>query len=490
MGMNAQGHRPNIMIIHCHDLGRHLGCYGWDVHTPHIDRLAAGGAVFTNHYSTAATCSPSRGSRMTGMYPLRNGMWGHAQFGWSIQAGIKTIPDYLTEAGYETCAFGLQVHANEGKGGFTRSIDSATNSALDVAPKVVQFIDEYDLSRGPFFADIGFDEVHRVIPLGGFIAGAETPRTNLPRYINRFENAEQYRGQVARMVKHPIDSYQEEYDPDGIRALPYLPDLPGIRRDLADLYTVVTSVLDVAVGQILDKLRERGLEEDTLVIFTTDHGIDIPRSKGSLYDPGMGAAFVLRYPRCVQAGVRHDELISNVDMLPTLLELVDCDIPRDLDGRSFLPLLLGDEYRPREQVWAESSWHGLYLALRAIRTDRFKYIRNFFVPQAYAINSTESLAGRAVLAQAYESKAPLEELYDLERDPHEQSNLAPRRTMHDLMDKGVPVKNSPLAHGDPAYKDVVLSFSEEMRHYMAMTKDPLLTGPVPHIAQHLIWERF
>ena len=341
MGMNAQGHRPNIMIIHCHDLGRHLGCYGWDVHTPHIDRLAAGGAVFTNHYSTAATCSPSRGSRMTGMYPLRNGMWGHAQFGWSIQAGIKTIPDYLTEAGYETCAFGLQMHANEGKGGFTRSIDSATNSALDVAPKVVQFIDEYDLSRGPFFADIGFDEVHRVIPLGGFIAGAETPRTNLPRYINRFENAEQYRGQVVRMVKHPIDSYQEEYDPDGIRALPYLPDLPGIRRDLADLYTVVTSVLDVAVGQILDKLRERGLEEDTLVIFTTDHGIDIPRSKGSLYDPGMGAAFVLRYPRCVQAGVRHDELISNVDMLPTLLELVDCDIPRDLDGRSFLPLLLG-----------------------------------------------------------------------------------------------------------------------------------------------------
>ncbi len=488
--MDVQGNRPNIMVIHCHDLGRHLGCYGWDVRTPNIDRLAAGGALFTNHYSTAATCSPSRGSRMTGIYPLRNGMWGHAQFGWSIDAGIRTIAEYLSETGYETCSFGFQLSANEEKRGFTRPIRSATNSALDVVPKVLQFIEEYDGSGGPFYADIGFDEVHRVIPLGGFIAGAETPRSNFPRYVNRKEDPEAYRGQVVRMVEHPIDAYQEEYDPDRIRALPYLPDLPGIRQDLADLYTVITSLLDEAVGQILDALHERGLEEDTLVIFTTDHGIDIPRSKGSLYDAGMGTAFVVRYPRSVPAGVRHDELISNVDMLPTLLELAGGAIPPDLDGRSFLPLLLGGEYRPRKQVWAESSWHGTYFALRAIRTERFKYIRNFFVPHAFEINSTQSLAGRAVLAQAYESKAPLEELYDLERDPHEQNNLAPPRTMHDLMDKGVPVKNSPLAQGDPAYKETVLALSEEMRHYMAMTKDPLLTGPVPHIAQHLIWERF
>ena len=486
---NSGGRRPNIMMIHVHDLGRHLGCYGWPVQTPNLDRLAAEGAVFANHFSTACTCSPSRGSRTTGMYPIRNDLWGHANFGWGIREGIKTIPAHLDGAGYETYAFGFQ---HEGRRGFRHSVSCASHSALDVTPVVLEFLETRESSDQPFYADVGFSEVHRQPPVGGYrvCLGTEAPRTNFPRYVSHAEDRDGYVGQVIRFVENPIDSYGRVYSPDEVQPLPYLPDRPGIRQDLADVYTVMTNIVDPMVGRILDKLGERGLDHSTLVIFTTDHGLDMPRTKGSLYDPGIGTALLMRYPAAIEPGAVYDELLSNVDLLPTLLALAGAETPQDLDGRSFLPLIAGREYEPRRCVYAESTWHGLYFALRAIRTGRFKYIRNFFPPCAYRINSVESPAAREVLAQAFESISPLEELYDLENDPHEQSNLGPPRTMHDLMREGVPVVNSPKAHGDPAYEDVVLAFSEQLRHHMAMNNDPLLTGPAPHIAQHLVWERF
>ena len=483
--------RPNIMMIHCHDLGRHLGCYGWDVETPNVDHMAEEGVIFTNHFSTAPNCTPSRCSRVTGLYPTRHGL-GHIDFGWALPPDAKTLPVCLNEAGYDTCLFGLQGEAlHPDRLGYKHcehGYPSAPSHAPDVTQRVLEFLDGVDGSGQPFYADVGFMEVHRHGPAGGWEAWRDPkpPRTFNLRYIHKSEDSSRYIGQMVVPVENPPGPYARRYSPEEVRPLPYLPDRPGVRQDLADLCEVITNVVDVSVGQILDKLRQRGLDENTVVIFTTDHGLDMPLAKGSLYDSGIGISLIMRYPKRFVAGARHDDFVSNVDLLPTLVELAGGRPPEDIDGRSFLPLLLGGRYESRTSLYAEIDWHGWYFGLRGIRTPRFKYLRNLFPnPGAYQICSIWTRAGIDMIGHALSGQRPLEELYDLEVDPHEQHNLAPPRLMHDLLGR----RRGWGTQGDPAYADVVTSLSDQLRQHMEEVNDRLLAGPVPHVAQHLAWER-
>ncbi len=433
--MTAQ---PNILLIHCHDLGRYLGCYGLDIQTPNIDALATEGVLFENHFTTAPQCSPSRGSLMTGRYPHVNGLMGLAHGDWELSDDERILPQYLSDADYETHLFGLQhisqdtdrlgydyVHS-EGNlyPGVSPAVHQA-NRARNVASVVSRFL-ESDLDDRPFFASVGFFELHRV---------------------------EEENGRFGFDPNH-----YEPDDPDEIRPLPYLPDRRGIRQDLAEMRGMVYA-LDDAVGTLLDTLDDAGLSEETVVLFTTEHGIAFPRAKGCCYDAGTEAVLLVRYPGLADGGQRYDELVSNVDVLPTILDLVDAEIPDRLDGRSFLPLLADGDDEARERLFMEITHHDMYNPIRAIRTDRYKYIRNFWhLPNVYLTRDIfASEAGREVREKYGVPPRPYEELYDLEQTPQEDDNV---------------VK-------EPRYQDVRTDLSRQLQDWMIETDDPLLNGPIP-----------
>lgn len=431
--------RPNVLLIHVHDLGCYLGCYGVDIDTPNIDSLAKEGALFERHFVTAPQCSPSRGSLMTGHHPHVNGLMGLAHGNWELNEDERILPQYLGEAGYETHLFGLQhvtqdtdrlgyddVHS-EGNlyPGVSPEVHQA-NRARNVA-SVVASVLEREAYEAPLFASIGFFECHRVEERNG-----------------RF-------GFDAR--------YYDEDDPDDIRPLPYLPDRRGIRQDLAEMRGMVYAI-DDAVGTILDSIENAGIGEETLVLFTTEHGIAFPRAKGCCFDAGIEAALLMRYPGVIEAGERYEELLSNVDVLPTILDIVDVDITVEIDGQSFAPLVTGDaeSYHERSAVFAGMTWHDMYNPVRAIRTKRYKYIRSFWhLPTVYLSNDIfASEAGREVRETDGVPPREYEELYDIRDAPQEDDNVV----------------------YEPRHQPVRRELSERLYDWMADTGDPLLDGPV------------
>ncbi|MEY7851102.1 sulfatase [Natrarchaeobius sp. A-rgal3] len=432
--------QPNVLLVHVHDIGRYLGCYGVDIETPHIDALADAGALFERHFATAPQCSPSRGSLMTGRVPHVNGLMGLAHGDWELHEDERILPQYLSDAGYETHLFGLQhisqdtdrleydrVHS-EGNlyPGVSPAVHQA-NRARNVASVVSSFLEAgaYD---DPFFASIGFFECHRTEEENG-----------------RFGFDADYYGAD---------------DPDDVRPLPYLPDRRGHRHDLGEMHGMMYAI-DDGVGTILEALADTGLDEETLVIFTTEHGIAFPRAKGTCYDAGLEAVLVMRYPSVIDAGERYDDLLSNVDVLPTLLELLDIDVPDAVSGRSFADRITdGDDgdYEPRERIFGEMTWHDMYNPVRAIRTDRYKYVRNFWhLPRVYLpADVFASESGREVREADATPARQYEELYDLRDAPQEDDNVV----------------------YEPRYQDARRELSRELYEWMVETDDPLLEGPV------------
>ena len=429
---------PNIVLMHSHDLGRYLGCYGYDVETPNVDAIAEHGVKFDEHYVTAPQCSPSRGSLMTGNHPHVNGLMGLAHGAWELHLDQTTLPEYLSRAGYDTHLFGLQHVTHEperlgydvihSKGVLSSDVSPAIHEvdrARDVASVFERFVRERE-TADPFFASLGFFELHRMEGEDGLFG---------------FED----------------DRYDAD-DPDDVEPLPFLPDREGIREDLAAMRGMVYAV-DEAVGTIADALEAAEINEETLLLFTTEHGLAFPRAKGCCYDSGIGGALLLQYPDRIEGGRTCDELVSNVDILPTLLEYAGQVAPNDVAGRSFRPLLEGEPYRPRERIFAEMTWHDMYNPVRAIRTDRYKYVRNFWhLPKVYLTKDIyRSEAGREVREELGVPTRAYEELYDLEEDPHERSNLV----------------------DDPDYEPVRRRLQDELFGWMSTTDDPLLEGPVP-----------
>ena len=418
--------RPNVVMIITHDTGQHLGCYGAGLATPHIDRLAETGVRFENYFCTAAQCSPSRGSIMTGKYPHRNGLVGLAHIGWEFSPGERTLPMILGEAGYQTYLFGVQHETSRPERlGYAHVLDCAgagpdgkfLGRAADATDAFLARLPALSRADTPFFASIGFVETHRPFNQSGY----------------------------------------DNDSPEDVTPLPWLPDRPGIREDIAGLNGLVYEV-DRCVGRIIDALEQAGLRENTVLIFTTDHGTAMPRAKGTCYDPGVKTAMIVNAPGRFAPAVR-TELASNVDLLPTLCEIAGAFAPDDIDGRSFLPLLEGRSCETRSDVFLEMTWHDRYNPMRAIRTSRWKYIRNFGErPLVYLpLDVFLGRAGEEVRDEYYASRRPEEELYDLDTDPLETANLA----------------------DDPRCADVLRRLRARVADWMHSTGDRLLEGDWP-----------
>jgi arylsulfatase A-like enzyme len=422
---------PNIVLVHCHDLGRHLGCHGRGVETPHIDALARDGVRFDRQFCTAPQCSPSRGSLLTGTHPQRHGLLGLSHLGWDLDPDRPTLPELLSAAGYTTQHVGMREDHPPGKLGFEAREESSTR-ARDVADLFADLLPGL-AEDSPFLASLGFSEPHR---------------------------------------PYEVD-YVDEYDyyhPENVDVPPYLPDSRGVREDVAALNALVTATVDRAVGRIRESIERAGVAEETVVVFTTDHGLALPRAKGAPYDPGIEAALIVSGPGFEEGAVR-DELLSNVDVMPTLLACAGVEAPADLDGRSFLPLLEGEDYDSRERVFASMTWHDGYNPMRVVRSERYKYVRSFAdLPRVFLPGDVfRSPSGRELREQYYTENRPAEELYDLRDDPEETENLLPDRRVFEER----PAGNPPLDR-----------FRGELRAWMESVGDPLLDGPVPAPGAH------
>jgi arylsulfatase A-like enzyme len=225
---------------------------------------------------------------------------------------------------------------------------------------------------------------------------------------------------------YPRDRYVPA-DADDVVVPDYLPDTADIRQDLAEFYGSI-SVADAAVGLLLDRLDQTGLDQTTWVVFMTDHGPALPRAKSTLYDAGTGIAMIVRPPRNTRIEPQvYDELFSGVDLVPTLLELLGLDIPADVDGISHAGNLRTSpqDIKPvRTEVYTTKTYHDSFDPIRAIRTKEYSYIENYASRPLLDLpwDIAESAPGRTVAPLLYEQR-PARELYDLDEDPTEAHNL-------------------------------------------------------------------
>ena len=330
-------HRPpNILYIHSHDTGRVVQPYGFQVPTPNIQMLADQGVLFREAFCAAPTCSGSRASLLTGLYCHNNGMEGLAHRGWELHDYGQHWVHALRPGGYHSILVGEQhISKDPAVIGYDEVIKVESNKAEDVAPLTIDALRGAKRADRPWFMSVGFFETHR-----DFCA---------PTSVR-----------------------------DTLYSLPpsNLPDLPATRRDMAEFKASVRS-LDQGIGAVLHALHDLGLVDDTLVICTTDHGVAFPGCKATLSDRGTGVMMIMRGPGAFAGGKVIDAPVTHLDVYPTLCEVAGVDPPDWLQGESLIPLLRGEVDSLHEATFAEMTYHAAYEPQRAVRTERWKYIRRF-----------------------------------------------------------------------------------------------------------------
>jgi len=407
---------PNIVYLHSHDTGRHLEPYGHAVPAPNLMRLARRGVLFRQAYSAAPTCSPSRSALLTGQCAHSAGMIGLAHRGFRLHDYRQHIVHTLRSAGYRSTLIGEQHVAKDAAAiGYDEIADLPSTRAEHVAPAAAAFL--ASAPAQPFFLDVGFNETHREF--------AEPSEQEDPRYCLPFAG---------------------------------LPDTPQVRQDVA-AFKASARLLDDGIGVVLDALHQAGLEDNTLVLYTADHGPAFPGMKCTLTDHGIGVALILAGPEPFSGGRVCDALISHIDVLPTLFAFLGIDPPPWLQGRTFLPVLAGEVDQVNDAVFAEVTYHAAYEPQRAVRTLRHKYIRRFDGRAKPVLPNMDDSPSKDVWLQHGLAERPVDQemLFDLVFDPLERCNLI----------------------ADPAMARVRDDLRRRLAEWMQRTRDPLLLGPVP-----------
>jgi N-sulfoglucosamine sulfohydrolase len=406
---------PNILYIHSHDSGRFVQPYGFQVPTPNIQLLADQGVLFREAFCAAPTCSGSRASLLTGLHCHSNGMLGLAHRGWALNDYGQHWVHSLRRAGYRSTLIGEQhISVDPGAIGYDEIVPVDSNHAEYVAPLTIEAL--RGASSQPWFMSVGFFETHR-------------------------------------------DFFAPTSVRDTLYSLPpaNLPDVVATREDMAAFKASARS-LDQGIGAVLHALHDFGLVENTLVLCTTDHGVAFPGAKATLFDRGIGVMMLMRGPGGFTGGKVVDAPVSHLDVYPTLCELAGVEPPDWLQGASLMPLVRGEAERLHEAIFAETTYHAAYQPHRAVRTERWKYIRRFDdYPHPILANCDDSESKDLLVAAGWGDQiVPEEQLYDLVLDPAEGANLA----------------------GDPAHAGTRDELRARLDAWMRETDDPLLNGPV------------
>lgn len=383
--------RPNILWITCEDTGPQIGCYGDSYSsTPNLDRFAQRSLRFSQCWSNAPVCAPARTTLISGLYPTSYGAQ-HMRSSVSLPAGSQTLPSLLRRAGYY-----------------------CTNNSKE----------DYNFPKPQGMWDESSNKAHW------------RHRNSDQPFFAVFNSTVTHEGQIR---KRP---YSPKHDPSLAPIPPYHPDDPEVRLDWAQYYDRI-SEMDEFVGRHLKELEQAGLADSTVVFFFGDHGYGLPRGKRWLYQSGLHvpmlvhipAAYARRFEEVYRPGGQSDRLVSFVDLMPTVLDLCQLPIPEGLHGRSFfVPQQQANRYlfgfRDRMDERGDSS--------RCIRNDRYLYIRNFMPdrPQGAHLNYMFQTPTTQVWKRLYDQGAlnavqkafwepkPVEELYDLQADPHQVTNIA------------------------------------------------------------------
>ncbi|MCY4402297.1 MAG: sulfatase-like hydrolase/transferase [Candidatus Poribacteria bacterium] len=390
--------RPNILWISLEDTTPRFGCYGDAIaRTPNIDQLAASGCRFPNAFSTAGVCAPSRAAIITGMYQTSIGTH-HMRTGLRNRNTPQNLIPYSA-----------------------------------VPPPYVKTFTEYLRGAGYYCTNNSKTDYQFTPPITAW-----DDNSNNGHWRNREE------GQPFFSVFNPTVTHESGMwdqgdrplttNPDDVQLPPYLPDTPKARQSLARHYDNLTTA-DARVGELLDQLEEDGLAENTIVFLWSDHGEGLPRGKRWLYDAGIRIPLIIRWYGELKPGSKSDQLVSLIDLGPTVLSLCDVQTPQHLQGQPFL----GIHTVKRDYIFASRDRIGAsYDTVRAVRNKRYKYIRNYYPEKTY-LPWSPYRNRHSVMQEMWrlypEGKLegdqltmfrsrPAEELYDVENDEHELNNLA------------------------------------------------------------------
>jgi arylsulfatase A-like enzyme len=381
------------MLLQCEDTGRHFGCYGEPgASTPNIDQLAREGTLYTNGFTHAPVCAPSRGGMVTGRYPYSLGNH-HMRSNLNFNPGIFT--EELRNAGYF-----VNWHS---KLDFNFDPEEGWRDASHAWV-------EDDPPQQPFFV---YENFHRTHESCMFPGPPERHQEILP------ESAE-----------------AAEHNADELEAPPFLTDGPELRYELKR-YADSVSLIDAQIGRRLRWLEEHGLRDNTLVILLSDHGRGLPREKRWCYDAGLHLPLIVRFPGLTDPGTVCDDLVAWVDIAPTLLHLAGAPIPDTYQGQVFL----GDDAGPeRDCVFGgRDRMDEVFDRVRVARDKKWHYIRNDFpeLPWAQCQNYMEQQPIMPLMREKWKAgelegdeaaffadRKPPEELFDMENDPWCMRNLA------------------------------------------------------------------
>jgi N-sulfoglucosamine sulfohydrolase len=426
--------KPNVILFVSDDHGwSDSGVYGDTyIKTPNIDRLAEESMLFTHAFAATPLCTPSRCVIATGLMPHRNG--GH-KFATPIKASVKTMPEYMKELGYYTAHFGKFDHRPHNQ--------------------------------------FPYDYIHRNVNLAA-------------DFLNTYNEEKPLLLVVCTHAPHTPWIKNVTYDPLKIKLPPNFIDTPETRADRANYYSDVT-LMDSILGNGLDAVDSRGVSKNSLFIYTSDQGANWPFAKWCVYDGGLRVPFIARWPGKIASGSETNAMASLVDVLPTIIDASGGRVPKDIDGRSLLPVLKQEQTKHRTVVFGthtgnENGGPGVanHCPARTIRTSTHRYILNFSPDTTFTTHITGCKSGPHYLphwdfwiekvktdteakniVEKYQHR-PKEELYDIVKDPFEMNNLA----------------------GNPELSKLLRSFRKQLAQWSITQGDTLLLKQLTKMKEH------
>lgn len=438
---DARAARPNILLFTADDLhAESLGVYGGfpkDL-TPNLNAFAAEGMLFNQAHVNVAICAPCRAVIATGRYSHRSGAMG-------FMPARENVPDIVTTlkaAGYHTGILGKYGHSTPKQSMNWDYQFDQKDLGNGRSPKLYYqrsqvFFDECKSAKKPFYFMVNSHDPHR-------------PYCNPDK--------------LTKGAEMPSKVYQ----PEEVHVPGFLPDLPGVRAELAT-YLNSTRRLDDTFGKVMQALKESGAADNTLVLFITDNGIAVPFAKCNAWFHSTRSPLLVRWPGVVKPGTRDDNhFVSVVDFFPTFLDATTASGPDGLDGRSFLPLLKGHDQDGRDHVFTQidSKAGGAAVPMRAVQNSQYGYIYNPFSDGKYWYRNNNEGKTMAAMNQAAKTDPAIqarvdlfryrvaEELYDLKSDPD---------CLHNLI-------------SDPAYAQESNDLRGKLAAQMTKTQDPMLAA--------------
>jgi len=404
--------KPNIVVFIADDAGMDFGCYGnKNIKTPNIDKIAESGMRFAKAFLTSPQSSPSRTSMMTGQFAHTIGT---EDLHMPLDEKTKMMPYYFRKIGYYTGCMFKQHWGPNGTAQFDCVVKSKKDPILgDLSDysfeNYKKFID--NRKKNPFFLWVGFTDPHRSYNR------EKCPQINAPQ-----------------TTEIP----------------PYLVNASPTRRDMADYYDEI-SRMDRSIGKMMKYLEDKGLMDNTVIVFLSDNGKPFPRAKGTLYDSGIQTPLLFKWTNKIQKSTVHSNgLVSTIDLAATLLDIAGTSMGDSVYSRSFKALLFDHTRHGRDYVFSERNWHDTDEYIRSVRTENMKLIYNAYwqIPHGTSMDLSTSLSWYDLKAaqrkgtitknqmQLFVSPRAMVEIYDLKKDPNELDNVA---DIAEYVEKGIPL---------------------------------------------------